>query len=100
MSTDEVHGVVTPKSLAQHYMVVEAQNKINTLYSFVKTHLKSKMLAFFNSCKQVRFIYEVGRARAKRLAARAHPFATRVHTARHADLSATAPGRAGPGTLR
>ncbi|KAI8832716.1 P-loop containing nucleoside triphosphate hydrolase protein [Chytridium lagenaria] len=32
--------------------------KLDMLYSFIKTHLKSKTIVFLSSCKQVRFIFE------------------------------------------
>ncbi|KAJ1920757.1 ATP-dependent RNA helicase dbp4 [Mycoemilia scoparia] len=48
----------TPKSLSQHYMECELPQKLDMLYSFIKSHLKTKALVFVSSCKQVRFIYE------------------------------------------
>lgn len=49
---------VTPTSLEQHYAVIELDKKLDTLWSFIKTHLQSKILVFFSCCKQVRFVYE------------------------------------------
>lgn len=43
----------TPESLTQHYMVVDLEKKLDTLYSFIKTHLKTKAIVFMSSCKQV-----------------------------------------------
>ncbi|OLL24358.1 ATP-dependent RNA helicase dbp4 [Neolecta irregularis DAH-3] len=40
----------TPETLQQHYVVVPLPNKLDTLFAFLKTHLKSKIL--------VRFAYE------------------------------------------
>lgn len=55
----EVEGwSATPKNLEQHYSVVDLDKKLDVLFSFVKTHLKSKILVFMSSCKQVRFVYE------------------------------------------
>jgi ATP-dependent RNA helicase DDX10/DBP4 len=48
----------TPKSLSQHYVVAELPRKLDVLYSFIKTHLKSKTIVFLSSCKQARFIFE------------------------------------------
>ena len=45
----------------QYYMVVTPQDKLNVLYSFLKTHNKQKILIFASTCKQVRFIYEAFR---------------------------------------
>lgn len=47
----------TPKSLKQYYMVVNHEEKVDVLFSFLKSHQRSKILVFMNSCKQVRFIY-------------------------------------------
>jgi ATP-dependent RNA helicase DDX10/DBP4 len=49
---------VTPKNLAQHYVVCELHKKLDTLWSFIKSHLQSKVLVFVSSCKQVRFVFE------------------------------------------
>ncbi|XP_028414592.1 probable ATP-dependent RNA helicase DDX10, partial [Dendronephthya gigantea] len=51
----------TPQELKQSYVVCELEDKINFLYSFIKNHLKSKILVFLSSCKQVKFTYEVYR---------------------------------------
>ena len=51
----------TPNKLVQSYIVCKLPQKINTLYSFIRSHLKSKMLVFLSSCKQVKFTYEAFR---------------------------------------
>ena len=43
----------TPSQLLQHYVVVPLQEKMDTLYSFIKMHLHSKMIVFFSTCSQV-----------------------------------------------
>lgn len=48
----------TPKGLTQSYVVCELPEKLNFLYSFIRNHIKSKILVFVSSCKQVKFIYE------------------------------------------
>ncbi|KAJ2843334.1 ATP-dependent RNA helicase dbp4, partial [Coemansia brasiliensis] len=48
----------TPQKLAQHYMVVELPQKLDMLFSFIKTHLSSKTIVFLSSGKQVRFVFE------------------------------------------
>ncbi|KAI8087481.1 P-loop containing nucleoside triphosphate hydrolase protein [Thamnidium elegans] len=48
----------TPKTLSQHYVVAELPKKMDVLFSFVKTHLKSKTIVFLSSCKQARFVFE------------------------------------------
>ncbi|GBE89884.1 ATP-dependent RNA helicase dbp4 [Sparassis crispa] len=49
----------TPSSLEQHYVVCELDKKLDILWSFIKSHLQSKVLVFLSSCKQVRFVFEV-----------------------------------------
>lgn len=48
----------TPESLAQSYLVCELENKLSVLYSFIRNHLKHKILVFMSSCKQVKYMYE------------------------------------------
>lgn len=49
---------LTPKNLDQHYMVVPLEEKLNMLFSFLRSHTKSKLLVFFSSCRQVQFAHE------------------------------------------
>ncbi|KAL3133940.1 hypothetical protein ABBQ32_008387 [Trebouxia sp. C0010 RCD-2024] len=48
----------TPVKLQQAYMVCELHEKVNVLWSFIKTHLRSKVIIFLSTCKQVKFMYE------------------------------------------
>ncbi|XP_058112217.1 DEAD-box ATP-dependent RNA helicase 32 [Magnolia sinica] len=48
----------TPKRLRQYMMIVPLEQKLDMLWSFIKTHLNSKILVFLSSCKQVKFVYE------------------------------------------
>jgi len=50
--------IATQNKLTQYYMVVDLPNKLSLLFSFLKSHLKSKIIVFLSSCKQVRFTYE------------------------------------------
>ena len=52
---------VTPKQLVQNYVVVKLQDKLDVLFSFIKSHLKSKMIVFFATCSQVRFVFDLFR---------------------------------------
>jgi ATP-dependent RNA helicase DDX10/DBP4 len=52
----------TPKSLIQNYIITDIEEKLDTLFSFVKTHLKSKIIVFFSTCSQVRFAFECFRS--------------------------------------
>lgn len=48
----------TSNKLVQYYMSVHIKDKLDILFSFLKSHTKSKILVFLSSCKQVRFVYE------------------------------------------
>ncbi|KAK1146274.1 putative ATP-dependent RNA helicase DDX10 [Acipenser oxyrinchus oxyrinchus] len=43
----------TPATLEQNYVVCELHQKINMLFSFMKSHLNRKVIVFFSSCKEV-----------------------------------------------
>ena len=49
----------TSSKLVSYFMVTPLKDKLDTLFSFLKSHTKSKILVFISTCKQVRFIYEV-----------------------------------------
>lgn len=49
----------TPKSLSQNYVVINQEDKITMLWSFIKSHLKQKSIVFMSSCKQVKYVYEI-----------------------------------------
>ncbi|XP_058145390.1 probable ATP-dependent RNA helicase DDX10 [Dasypus novemcinctus] len=49
----------TPATLEQNYIICELQQKINVLYSFLRSHLKKKSIVFFSSCKEVQYLYRV-----------------------------------------
>jgi ATP-dependent RNA helicase DDX10/DBP4 len=51
----------TPEKLQGYYIEAPLQEKLDTLYGFIKTHLKTKALVFMSSCKQVRYVYETFR---------------------------------------
>ncbi|KAI1815806.1 DEAD-domain-containing protein [Poronia punctata] len=61
ISVHETSASSTPESLQQHYLVTPLASKMNTLYGFIKANLKSKILVFFSSGKQVRFAFETMR---------------------------------------
>ncbi|WWC72474.1 ATP-dependent RNA helicase DBP4 [Kwoniella pini CBS 10737] len=52
---------VVPSNLEQFYAVVGLEKKLDTLWGFVKSHLKMKGIVFVTSGKQVRFIFETFR---------------------------------------
>lgn len=55
-SSVKIVGV--PAGLSQSYTIVSLREKLSVLWSFIKTHLKSKMIIFLSSGKQVRFVFE------------------------------------------
>ena len=42
-------------------MVCALPDKLNLLWSFIKTHLDAKVVVFLSTCKQVKFVYEAFR---------------------------------------
>lgn len=61
VSVHEAAESATPNSLEQHYIVTPLAEKLDTLYSFIRSSLKSKIVVFLSSGKQVRFVYETFR---------------------------------------
>ena len=53
-----VQGLATPSTLQQSYITVRLPDKLDILFSFIKSHLKAKILVFLSSSKQVHFVYE------------------------------------------
>lgn len=49
----------TPASLEQSYVVCELHQKVNVLYSFIRNHLKKKIMVFFACCKEVQYLFRV-----------------------------------------
>ncbi|KAL9575954.1 MAG: hypothetical protein Q9212_007526, partial [Teloschistes hypoglaucus] len=58
VSVHEAAKSATPATLQQNYIVTPLPEKLNTLWSFIRANLKSKILVFLSSGKQVRFVYE------------------------------------------
>lgn len=61
VSVHEAAKSATPSTLQQNYIVTPLPEKLDTLWSFLRTNLKAKILVFFSSGKQVRFVYEAFR---------------------------------------
>lgn len=59
VSVHEHSEFSTPKDLEQSYVFCELKDKISILWSFIKNHLKQKIIIFFSSCKQVKYVYEI-----------------------------------------
>ena len=49
----------TPDQLAQSYISCELEDKLNLLWSFIRSHPKQKILVFMSSCKQVKYSYDL-----------------------------------------
>ncbi|KAL8800839.1 MAG: hypothetical protein Q9182_004899 [Xanthomendoza sp. 2 TL-2023] len=58
VSVHEAASSATPSTLQQNYIITPLSEKLNTLWSFIRSNLKSKILVFLSSGKQVRFVYE------------------------------------------
>jgi ATP-dependent RNA helicase DDX10/DBP4 len=53
VAVHEEASKVTPEGLLGYYIQCPLPDKLDTLYGFIKTHLKTKALVFMSSCKQV-----------------------------------------------
>jgi ATP-dependent RNA helicase DDX10/DBP4 len=62
LAVHEKDKEVTPVQLVQNYIVCKLQDKLDILFSFIKSHLKSKIIVFFSTCSQVRFSFECFRS--------------------------------------
>ena len=49
----------TPEGLQQSYVIVPLKDKLNAVFSFLKSNLKGKSILFFASCAQVRHAFEL-----------------------------------------
>ena len=53
---------ITPVKLVHHYLEIKIEDKLDVLFSFLKSHPKSKCLVFFSARKQVRYAYQAFKA--------------------------------------
>jgi len=51
--------LAVPELLQQSYVVLPLEDKITMLWSFIKNHLKQKIIVFVSSCKQAKYLYEI-----------------------------------------
>ncbi|KAK9246096.1 P-loop containing nucleoside triphosphate hydrolase protein [Lipomyces tetrasporus] len=58
ISAHEAASSSTPTNLQQYYVITPLPEKLDTLFGFLKTHLKAKILVFASSSKQIRFMFE------------------------------------------
>lgn len=61
VSVHETASTATPAKLQQNYIVTPLPQKLDTLWSFIRSNTKKKVLVFLSSGKQVRFVYEAFR---------------------------------------
>ncbi|XVF03886.1 hypothetical protein REPUB_Repub05bG0031800 [Reevesia pubescens] len=61
VSVHEEAVTATPNRLQQTAMIVPLDQKLDMLWSFIKAHLRSKILVFLSSCKEVKFVFEAFR---------------------------------------
>lgn len=61
ISVHQTATIATPQSLQQNYVLTPLPDKLDTLWSFLQSSKKSKILVFLSSGKQVRFVYETFR---------------------------------------
>lgn len=61
VSVHEAADTATPSTLEQSYIITPLPEKLDTLYGFIRSSLKSKIVVFLSSGKQVRFVYETFR---------------------------------------
>jgi len=59
VSVHEHSAHATPDQLAQNYIVCDLEDKVNMMWSFVKSHKRKKMLVFVQSCKQAKYLTEL-----------------------------------------
>lgn len=58
VSAHEAAASATPTNLQQSYILTPLADKLDTLWGFLRTNLKSKIIVFLSSGKQVRFVFE------------------------------------------
>ncbi|KAF4637725.1 hypothetical protein G7Y89_g341 [Cudoniella acicularis] len=58
VSVHESATSATPSTLQQFYVLTPLAEKLDTLFSFIRSNLKAKVIVFLSSGKQVRFVYE------------------------------------------
>lgn len=61
IAVHEAASSATPSTLQQNYIVTPLPEKLDILWRFIRANLKSKILVFLSSAKQVRFVYEAFR---------------------------------------
>jgi ATP-dependent RNA helicase DDX10/DBP4 len=58
ISVHEAAETATPKELEQSYVLTPLNEKLDTLWGFLQSSKKAKIMVFLSSGKQVRFVYQ------------------------------------------
>ncbi|XP_014221481.2 probable ATP-dependent RNA helicase DDX10 [Trichogramma pretiosum] len=67
ISVHEHATYATPDGLQQLYMICNLGDKLSLLWSFLRRHQKHKIVVFFSTCQQVKFVHEAFRQMKPRL---------------------------------
>ncbi|XP_073727362.1 probable ATP-dependent RNA helicase DDX10 [Misgurnus anguillicaudatus] len=59
VSVHEQAKFSTPATLEQNYVVCELHQKVNMLFSFLRSHLQKKIIVFFACCKEVQYLFRI-----------------------------------------
>ncbi|CAL8072515.1 unnamed protein product [Calicophoron daubneyi] len=59
LSTKSPESTLMPVQLHQSYVVVPLEKKLDCLWTLLQSHCKKKIIVFFSTQKQVRFVYEL-----------------------------------------
>ncbi|KAA0720107.1 putative ATP-dependent RNA helicase DDX10 [Triplophysa tibetana] len=59
VSVHEQAKFSTPATLEQNYVVCELHQKVDMLFSFMRSHLHKKIIIFFACCKEVQYLFRV-----------------------------------------
>eukprot|EP01091_Cochliopodium_minus_P009458 TRINITY_DN2331_c0_g1_i1.p1 TRINITY_DN2331_c0_g1~~TRINITY_DN2331_c0_g1_i1.p1 ORF type:complete len:807 (-),score=330.05 TRINITY_DN2331_c0_g1_i1:22-2442(-) len=57
ISVHQFEEFSTPKNLNQQYVICDLDQKINVLWSFIKSFSNKKIIVFFSTCQEVRYFY-------------------------------------------
>ncbi|XP_066145102.1 probable ATP-dependent RNA helicase DDX10 [Euwallacea fornicatus] len=54
-----VNEMTTPKELKQSYAFCALKDKLSIIWSFVRSHVKQKIIIFLSTCKEVKYFYDI-----------------------------------------
>uniref|UniRef100_A0A0G4H3S2 ATP-dependent RNA helicase n=1 Tax=Chromera velia CCMP2878 TaxID=1169474 RepID=A0A0G4H3S2_9ALVE len=56
LSVNADDDFATPLSLRQHYVTCPLEEKVDSLFAFLRTHSRKRVIVFVSACKQVRYL--------------------------------------------